>query len=56
MLTNFNLLVSSSEAASIRVSDYDIKNTECEKLLAVNFDNKLTIEKYITNICRKLMH
>ena len=29
------------------------KNSECEKLLSVNFQNKLTFEKHITDICRK---
>ena len=48
-----NLLVSSSDAVNLRVSEYDIKNSECEKLLGVKFDNKLTFEKHITDICRK---
>ena len=49
----YNLLLSSSDAVSLRVSEYDIRNSECENLLGVKFDNKLTFEKYITNICRK---
>ena len=48
-----HLLVSSSDAINLRVSEYDIKNNECEKLLGVKFDNKLTFEKHITDICRK---
>ena len=48
-----HLLVSSSDAVSLIVSEYDIKNNECEKLLGVKFDNKLTFEKYITDIYRK---
>ena len=48
-----HLLVSSSDAVNLRISEYDIKNSECEKLLDVKFDNKLTFEKHITNICRK---
>ena len=48
-----HLLVSSSDAVSTRVSEYDIKNSECEKLLVVKFYNKLTFEKHITDICRK---
>ena len=47
------LLVSSSDAVNLRVSEYDIKNSEREKLLGVKFDNKLTFEKHIINICRK---
>ena len=48
-----HLLVSSSEAVNLSVSEYDIKKSECEKLLGVNFQNKLTFEKHITDICRK---
>ena len=48
-----DLLVSSSNAVSLRVSQYDIKNSECEKLLGVKFDTKLTFEKHINDICRK---
>ena len=49
----YNLLVSSSDAVNLRVSEYDIKNIECEKFLGVKFGNKLTFEKHITDICRK---
>ena len=48
-----HLLVSSTDAVNLRVSEYDIKNSECEKLLGVKFDNKLTFEKRITDICGK---
>ena len=48
-----HLLVNSSDAISLRVSESDIKNSECEQLLGVKFDNKLTFEKHITDICRK---
>ena len=48
-----HLLVSSRDAVNLRVSEYGIKNSECEKLLGVKFDNKLTFEKHITDICRK---
>ena len=48
-----HLLVSSSDAVNLRASKFDIKNCECEKLLGVKFDNKLTFQKHITDICRK---
>ena len=48
-----HLLVSSNDVVNLRVSEYDVKNSECEKLLGVKFDNKLTFEKHITDICRK---
>ena len=48
-----NLLVIFSDAVIISVSEYDIKNSECEKLLGVKFGNKLTFEKHVTDICIK---
>ena len=48
-----HLLVSFSDVVNLRESKYAIKNSECEKLLGVKFDNKLTFEKLITDICRK---
>ena len=48
-----HLLLSFSDAVSLRVSEYDIKNSECEKLLGVMFENKLKFEKHVTDICRK---
>ena len=37
----------------MNICEYDIKNSECEKLLGVKFDNKLTFEKHITDLRRK---
>ena len=48
-----HLLVSSSDAVSLRVSEYDIGNSECEKLPSVKFDNKLAFGKETIDICRK---
>ena len=48
-----HLLVSSSDAVNLRVREYDIKTSECRKLLGVKFDNKLRFEKHITDVCRK---
>ena len=42
-----HLLVSSSDAVYLRVSEYDIKNSECEKLLGAKFENKLILHKKI---------
>lgn len=39
-------LVRSSDAASLRASEYDIKNSECEKLLGIKFEYRLTFEKH----------
>ena len=51
MLTNVSL--SFSDAISVRVYEYGIKNSEREKLLGVKFDNELIFEKHITGICGK---
>ena len=48
MLTN--VILSFSDAVSVRVYEYGIKNSEREKLLGVKFDNELTFEKHITGI------
>ena len=47
------LLVSFSENTSVRVYEYDVRKSECEKLLGVKFDTKLTFENHITDICSK---
>ena len=49
----YHLLVSPSDVVNWRVTEYEIKDSECEKLPGVTFDNKLTSEKHITDICRK---
>ena len=51
MLTNVSL--SFSDAVSVRVYEYGIKNSEREKLLGIKFDNELTFEKDITGIFGK---
>ena len=48
-----HLLVSSSDTVSLRVSQYDIKNCEDEKLLGVKFANKLIFKKDIAHISEK---
>ena len=48
-----HLLVSSSDTVSLRVSQYDIKNCEDEKLLGVKFANKLIFKKDIAHISGK---
>ena len=48
-----HLLVSSSDAVIVTVSEYGIRNSECEKLLGVKFNNNLTFEKHVSDICRK---
>ena len=54
-----HLLVSSSDAINLRVNEYDIKNSECEKLPVVKFDSKLTFQIsliLVEKLVGKLMH
>ena len=37
----------------IVIDECDVRKSECEKLLGVKFDTKLTFENHITNICGK---
>ena len=48
-----HVFVNSSENASIRVDEYDVRKSACEKLLDVKFDTKLTFKNHITDICSK---
>ena len=55
----YNLLLSSSDAVSLRVSEYDIRNSECENFLGLKFDisqhlkniSLIFVEKLVKNLC-----
>ena len=51
-----HLLFSSNENVSIRINEYDIRNSVCEKLLGVKFENKLNFEDHIVDISSKVSH
>ena len=48
-----NVSLSFSDAVTVRVYKYGIKNSERAKLRGVQFDNELTFEKHVTGICGK---
>lgn len=48
-----HLLTSGSEEVTINAANNNIKNSKCEKLLGVNFDNNIKFDTHIENICRK---
>ena len=50
-----HLLASSSDAVSIRISECDKKNIECEKLLGAKFDKKPTFKKISLIFVEKLV-
>ena len=47
-----NVILSFSDAVSVRVYENGIKNSEDENLIGVKFD-ELIFEKHITGICEK---
>ena len=49
-----HLLVSKNNTINIRVEDFDIKNSHCQKRLGVKFDYKLIFNSRISNLCKKL--
>ena len=47
------LLVSSCAKIKIEIGDFEIENSECEKILGVYFDNRLTFDYHISGLCKK---
>ena len=52
----YYLLLSYNNAVSIRVSEYDIKNSECEKLLGVKLTLKNVSLISVEKLVEKSMH
>ena len=54
------LLVSTNEKTKINIGEFSIENSDCERLLGVKIDNKLTFDCHVSDTCkkanRKLMH
>ena len=48
-----HLLVSTNSTVNIRVANFDIKNSHCEKLLGVKFNHKLTFNSHSSDLCKK---
>ena len=47
-----HLLVSTNNTVNIRVENFDIKDSDCEKLLGVKFNHKLTFNSHISDLCK----
>ena len=47
-----HLLVSTNNIVNVRVN-FDIKNSNREKLLGVKFDHKLNFYSHISDLCKK---
>ena len=48
-----HLLVSTNENTKINIGEFSIANSDCEKLLGVKIDNKLTFDCHVSDICKK---
>ena len=48
-----HLLVSTNNTVDIRLQNFDIKNSHCEKLLGIKFDHILTFNSPMSDLCRK---
>ena len=48
-----HLLVSTNKAVNIKIDNFDITNSNCEKLLGVKFDHKLTFDDHVSELCKK---
>ena len=50
----FHLLLSSDDTnLLVNVDNYEIFNSNCEKLLGVKFDNKLKFNEHVSGLCKK---
>ena len=48
-------LVSTNEKTKINIGEFSIENSDCEKLLGVKIDNKLTFDGHVSDISKKLI-
>ena len=46
-----HLLVSTNDNVKIRIGNFQIQNTKREKLLGIQFDNKLSFDYHLSEIC-----
>ena len=55
-----HLLISSNENITVKFGEYEVENSECEKLLAAKLDWKLNCDDHISNrykkACAELHH
>ena len=48
-----HVLVSMNKPVGIKIGDYTIDNSECEKLLGVKIDVNLNFNDHISDLCKK---
>ena len=58
LINNFDkchVLVSIYKPVGIKIGNYTIGNSECEKLLGVKIDVNLNFNNYMSDLCKKLV-
>ena len=48
-----HFLVTTNNTAKIKIGNFDTTNSKSEKLLGVKFDNKLSFDDHISELCKK---
>ena len=48
-----HLLTNSTQEIQITIGGMAISHSECEKLLGIHIDNKLTFEPHVRSLCKK---
>ena len=48
-----HFLDSTNEKAKINIGEFSIENSDCEKLLGVKIDHKLTFDCHVSGMCKK---
>ena len=50
---NGHLIVSSDENISVKLENVHVENSQCEKLLGIQIDNKLSFKNHVNAMCNK---
>ena len=53
MTSECHLLISTNDIVNIRVENFDVKNSYCEKLLGVKLNRKLIFNSHISDLPKK---
>ena len=53
LFDKYCVLVSTNKPIGIKIGDYTIDNSECEKLLGVKIDVNLNFNNHISDLCNK---
>ena len=48
-----HLLVSTNDNVAVKIGNFQIENTNWEKLLGIQFDNKRSFSYHLSEICEK---